>query len=233
MRPAQSEFVPLATFLNDPLDPLSHRAASGFLSRARTGKLRFADGFLDDLERYIDDISEDRTYHASTRRLTATRATPSPQTRRRMKAVRQRDTAPEIRLRSALHALGMRFRVDARPLPGSRRRADVVFPGLGSPSTWTAAFGTAVPSTERFRRRTPSGGRRSSTPTSPAIERPTRSSRPLGGWRFASGGTRTRERRLVASGGCTSGGSASQRRPPATRANGASQASDRSVDGGG
>lgn len=59
MRPTQSEFVPLGTYLEDPLVPLSHRAASGFLSRARTGKLRFAEGFLDDLDRYIVDMSED------------------------------------------------------------------------------------------------------------------------------------------------------------------------------
>jgi len=38
-----------------------------------------------------------------------------------------RDTAPELRLRRALHAAGLRYRVDAAPLPGLRRRADVVF----------------------------------------------------------------------------------------------------------
>lgn len=44
-----------------------------------------------------------------------------------MRAVAQRDTAAELRLRSALHGLGLRFRVDAPPLLSSRRRADVVF----------------------------------------------------------------------------------------------------------
>lgn len=43
-----------------------------------------------------------------------------------MKAVRQRDTKPELALRSALHRRGLRFRVDSRPLAGSRRRADVL-----------------------------------------------------------------------------------------------------------
>jgi len=39
---------------------------------------------------------------------------------------RRRDTAPEIELRRQLHALGLRFHVDA-PLPGlPRRRADVL-----------------------------------------------------------------------------------------------------------
>lgn len=45
----------------------------------------------------------------------------------RMRRTPSRDTRPEIRLRSALHRLGLRFRVDARPLLGVRRRADVVF----------------------------------------------------------------------------------------------------------
>jgi DNA mismatch endonuclease (patch repair protein) len=44
-----------------------------------------------------------------------------------MKGTRRRDTAPEIALRSELHRLGLRFRVDRSPLPGGRRRADIVF----------------------------------------------------------------------------------------------------------
>lgn len=44
-----------------------------------------------------------------------------------MQRVRRRDTPQEIALRSALHRLGLRFRVDAAPLPELRRRADVVF----------------------------------------------------------------------------------------------------------
>jgi DNA mismatch endonuclease (patch repair protein) len=40
----------------------------------------------------------------------------------------RRDTKPEVALRRALHARGWRFRVDAAPLPGQRRRADIVFP---------------------------------------------------------------------------------------------------------
>src|SRR5262245_8505877 len=46
---------------------------------------------------------------------------------RRMQSQRQRDTAPEIALRSALHKSGLRFRVDYK-LPGMRRRADIAFP---------------------------------------------------------------------------------------------------------
>ncbi|MEW6319510.1 MAG: DNA mismatch endonuclease Vsr [Acidobacteriota bacterium] len=44
--------------------------------------------------------------------------------RRRMQATRRRDTPCELALRSWLHRLGMRFRVDW-PVPGTRRRADV------------------------------------------------------------------------------------------------------------
>ncbi len=44
-----------------------------------------------------------------------------------MKRTRRRDTAPELATRSALHRLGLRFRVDRAVLPGSRRRADIVF----------------------------------------------------------------------------------------------------------
>jgi DNA mismatch endonuclease (patch repair protein) len=44
-----------------------------------------------------------------------------------MKAAKQRDTAPEMALRMALHQRGLRYRVDVSPLKGIRRRADIVF----------------------------------------------------------------------------------------------------------
>lgn len=44
-----------------------------------------------------------------------------------MRAVRQRDTDIEVALRSELHRLGLRFRINQLLLAGSRRRADVVF----------------------------------------------------------------------------------------------------------
>lgn len=44
-----------------------------------------------------------------------------------MQANRGRDTRPERALRSAAHALGLRYRVGARPLPKVRRTADLVF----------------------------------------------------------------------------------------------------------
>jgi DNA mismatch endonuclease, patch repair protein len=42
---------------------------------------------------------------------------------------RSRDTRPELALRSAVHSLGLRYRVSAKPLAGLRRTADLVFPG--------------------------------------------------------------------------------------------------------
>lgn len=44
-----------------------------------------------------------------------------------MRGNRSRDTKPELALRSAVHALGLRYRVAARPLPQLRRTADMVF----------------------------------------------------------------------------------------------------------
>ncbi len=44
-----------------------------------------------------------------------------------MQRQRRKDTAPELTLRSLLHRGGLRFRVDYS-LPGTRRRADIVFP---------------------------------------------------------------------------------------------------------
>ena len=46
-----------------------------------------------------------------------------------MQGNRRRDTAPELRVRRLLHARGLRYLVDAAPLAGLRRRADLVFRG--------------------------------------------------------------------------------------------------------
>ncbi|MGH8897261.1 MAG: very short patch repair endonuclease [Egibacteraceae bacterium] len=52
----------------------------------------------------------------------------SPAVRASMRSNRRRDTAPERRLRSHLHALGYRFRVDfAIDAPARRVRPDLVF----------------------------------------------------------------------------------------------------------
>src|SRR4051812_2989423 len=44
-----------------------------------------------------------------------------------MRSNKGRDTKPEVALRSAVHALGLRYRVGTRPLKEVRRTADLVF----------------------------------------------------------------------------------------------------------
>jgi DNA mismatch endonuclease (patch repair protein) len=51
----------------------------------------------------------------------------SPATRRAMQANRRRDTTPEMAIRRLVHAEGLRYRVDSRPLPGVRYTADMIF----------------------------------------------------------------------------------------------------------
>jgi DNA mismatch endonuclease, patch repair protein len=51
----------------------------------------------------------------------------SPAVRSVMKGNKGRDTEPEMALRSAVHALGMRYRTNIRPVPSLRRSADLVF----------------------------------------------------------------------------------------------------------
>lgn len=44
-----------------------------------------------------------------------------------MRANRHRDTRPELALRSAAHARGLRYRVNYQPVKGMRRTADLAF----------------------------------------------------------------------------------------------------------
>jgi DNA mismatch endonuclease, patch repair protein len=52
----------------------------------------------------------------------------SPGVRKSMQANTGRDTKPEIALRRAVHALGLRYFVSRRPIRKVRRTADLVFP---------------------------------------------------------------------------------------------------------
>ncbi|MFB4308359.1 very short patch repair endonuclease [Actinomadura sp. GTD37] len=47
--------------------------------------------------------------------------------RKSMQGNKSRGTKPELALRRAVHALGLRYRVSMRPLPKVRRTADLVF----------------------------------------------------------------------------------------------------------
>lgn len=51
----------------------------------------------------------------------------TPAIRKTMLGNRSRDTAPELKVRRAVHAMGLRYRVAYRPEPGLRRTADLVF----------------------------------------------------------------------------------------------------------
>lgn len=46
-----------------------------------------------------------------------------------MRGNRSRDTRPELAIRSALHRMGLRYRVCVRPVKSVRRSADLVFVG--------------------------------------------------------------------------------------------------------
>ncbi|MEN3538364.1 very short patch repair endonuclease [Microbispora sp. ZYX-F-249] len=47
--------------------------------------------------------------------------------RKSMRSNKGRDTKPELSLRRAVHALGLRYRVGIRPVKSVRRTADIVF----------------------------------------------------------------------------------------------------------
>jgi DNA mismatch endonuclease, patch repair protein len=51
----------------------------------------------------------------------------SAATRASMLANRSRDTGPELAVRRRIHAMGLRYRVNARRVPTLRRTADLVF----------------------------------------------------------------------------------------------------------
>ncbi|EHR48751.1 DNA mismatch endonuclease Vsr [Saccharomonospora marina XMU15] len=67
-----------------------------------------------------------RPRHNNTRETNSWASTPN--SRAVMRANRGRDTRPERALRSAVHALGLRYRVATRPIKDIRRTADLVFP---------------------------------------------------------------------------------------------------------
>jgi DNA mismatch endonuclease (patch repair protein) len=52
----------------------------------------------------------------------------SAASRRSFQSNKSRDTKPELELRRCVHAIGLRYRVNTRPLPQLRRSADLVFP---------------------------------------------------------------------------------------------------------
>lgn len=100
--------------------PLSHRATSGFLRRLDESGRVVPRAFYEDLE----------AHQAATRPVLSPIGgswASSPAARKRMKAQRQRDTAPEMALRRRLRDLGLGYRLQMRPEPALRSRLDIVF----------------------------------------------------------------------------------------------------------
>lgn len=68
---------------------------------------------------------------ATSARTARTATSPSwastPGVRLRMQAQRTRDTGPEMAVRRIIHNAGLRYRIDRAPVPGMRRRADMIF----------------------------------------------------------------------------------------------------------
>jgi DNA mismatch endonuclease (patch repair protein) len=73
-----------------------------------------------------DDLSTSTSVSKRGGRRNSTPPASSEHIRTRMRATKRRDTDPELALRSELHRLGHRFRVDYN-IDGTRRRADIVF----------------------------------------------------------------------------------------------------------
>jgi DNA (cytosine-5)-methyltransferase 1 len=55
--PVKQPAIALREFLRFPRSPLSHRAAAGFLSRAKVSGLHFESGFLNDVSRHVDRMA--------------------------------------------------------------------------------------------------------------------------------------------------------------------------------
>lgn len=137
----------LASFFEHPLQPLSVKAASGFLARLEHSSLRKDKEFVADMRRYV--ARERKRMSTSTRRATGPNRTVAkrspnrpnsvtafawsvvdPAVSRRMAATRGRNNPAELELRSAIHKQGFRFRVHSKILPGLRRTADLSFASL-------------------------------------------------------------------------------------------------------
>jgi DNA (cytosine-5)-methyltransferase 1 len=57
--PERRPRTPLTEFLRFPTEPLSAKAAAGFLARARSGSLRFPEGFLAAVESHLERMHEE------------------------------------------------------------------------------------------------------------------------------------------------------------------------------
>lgn len=116
--PAKHAPIGLVDIIAGDTKPLSHRATTGFLSRLDESGRTVPARFYADLE----------THQQATRPpMQATGAwASSPASKERMRKQRQKDTKPEVALRRELHQLGIRYRLQVRPVPELRARLDIV-----------------------------------------------------------------------------------------------------------
>jgi DNA mismatch endonuclease Vsr len=103
----------------DKAPALSHRATTGFLARLDESARRVPEQFYADLEEHL----------AATRPALSRGVSwaSSDESRRRMRSQQSKDTKPEVALRRALHAKGLRYRLQYRPDPALRIRVDIAF----------------------------------------------------------------------------------------------------------
>lgn len=101
--------------------PLSHRAVTGFLKRLDEAARAVPTAFYADLEEH-----QAATRPALPRGSRSQSRASSPSAGRRVPRQRQRDTKPELRLRQALRARGIGYRLQHRPAPSVRARLDIV-----------------------------------------------------------------------------------------------------------
>jgi DNA mismatch endonuclease (patch repair protein) len=105
--------IPLWDFLKDDLEPLSLRAAKGFLGRFERSKLRKNARFVAALRRFV---RQQQKHNA-----------PTAGTKNKMRSVAQSATNLELELIRALRSCRLRFEENTRAVEDVRTRPDIVF----------------------------------------------------------------------------------------------------------
>ena len=111
--PVSSVTIPLRDFLEEELQPLSLRAARGFLDRFERSNLRKDRLFIEALRTFVRRREE--------------LVPPSPTTRRKMKSVAQFGTKIEVDLVKALRSSRFTFEENVRVVPDLTTKPDIVF----------------------------------------------------------------------------------------------------------
>jgi DNA (cytosine-5)-methyltransferase 1 len=105
--------VPLWGFLKNGLQPLSLRAAKGFLDRFERSRLKKNPKFLAALRRFVKELQK--------------LAPPSPSTTKKMKSVARSATDVELELVKALKSTRLRFEENTHAVADVKTRPDLLF----------------------------------------------------------------------------------------------------------